>query len=299
MKISIPFLEYACKGSWGKDTSYQSVGDAKNPKGQCAITSMIVQDYFDGEIRKIKVGEESHYFNLINEAIIDFTAGQFPMPLDYSNHISADRINFKEETIKRYGILKQRTDKFINDMDLLSKRISNCTICQCCGSCSPTFTHFGYDNRILLLGEAPAKNGWRISGRAWYEPSGKITATGKILKKLLSEIDLTLEDLPFTEAIKCTPESPKYLKFCGINCQPFLIEQLKIMKPQIIVPLGVRATELLLPPFKKFSDIAGQVHKTEFGLVIPIYHPSPISPLGYKGNLHIMQIIKQTLTNFP
>ena len=183
----------------------------------------------------------------------------------------------------------------MKDLDLLHAKIKKCYKCIHRENFPPTFTHIGIDNRILLLGEAPAKNGWRISGRAWYEPGGKITASGKILKKLLEEIGLVLEDLSFTEAIKCTPCSPKHLKECGKNCQPFLTEQLKIMNPQVIVPLGVRATELLLPPFKKFSDVAGQIHKTEFGIVIPIYHPSPISPVGYKGNIPIMQVIKKSL----
>ena len=96
----------------------------------------------------------------------------------------------------------------------LHNEISTCRKCANLDLCKPTFTYVGKDNRILILGESPAKNGWRISGKAWYEPSGKITATGKVLKKLLSEIGLVLEDLSFTEAVKCTPKSPKFLKEC-------------------------------------------------------------------------------------
>jgi DNA polymerase len=181
------------------------------------------------------------------------------------------------------------------ELDLLHEKIKGCRRCIHRENFPPTFTYLGTNNKMLLLGEAPAKNGWRISGKAWYEPNGKITASGKILKKLLKEIDLVLEDLSFTEAVKCTPCSPKHLKECGKNCQPFLIDQLKIMNPQIIIPLGVRATELLLPPFKKFSDVVGLPHKTKFGIVVPIYHPSPVSPIGYKSNLPIMQTIKKLI----
>lgn len=192
--------------------------------------------------------------------------------------------------------MNKETWSFDNDeLEKLNSEISACSKCIHRENFAPTLIHMGSDNKILLLGEAPAKNGWRVSGRAWYEPNGKITATGKILKKLLAEIDLVLEDLPFTEAIKCTPCAPKHLKECGKNCCPFLKRQIEITKPKIIVPLGVRATELLLPPFKKFSDVVGRVHKTEFGLIIPIYHPSPISPVGYKGNISIMQTIKENL----
>lgn len=181
-------------------------------------------------------------------------------------------------------------------LEELHKEISVCRKCANLDLCKPTFTYLGKDNRILILGESPAKNGWRISGKAWYEPSGKITATGKILKKLLSEIGLVLEDISFTEAVKCTPVSPKFLKDCSKNCYPFLKKQIEILKPKIIIPLGVKATELILPKFDKFSDVVGKAHNTDFGIVIPIYHPSPISPIGYKANIPIMQTIKQILS---
>lgn len=186
-------------------------------------------------------------------------------------------------------------DVFINDLNKLHKEIRDCNKCAYRDICSPTYTYVGKDNRILILGESPAKNGWRISGKAWYEPSGKITATGKILKTLLSEIGLVLEDLSFTEAVKCTPKSPKFLKDCGKNCYPFLKRQIEILKPKIIITLGVRATELVLPKFKNFSDVVGKIHKTDSGFIIPIYHPSPISPVGYKLNVPIMQTIKDLL----
>lgn len=191
--------------------------------------------------------------------------------------------------------MSNNNDTFINDLESLHKEICSCAKCIHRDLCAPTYTYLGKDNRILILGEAPAKNGWRISGRAWYEPSGKITATGKILKQLLSEIGLTLEDLSFTEAVKCAPLAPKFLKECGKNCYPFLLRQLEILKPKIIIPLGVRATELILPKFNKFSDVVGCSHQTKFGIVIPIYHPSPISPIGYKANVPIMQTIKDIL----
>ena len=51
----------------------------KNNKclGMCAITSLIVNDYFNGEICKIYVDDISHYFNLIEGEIIDLTSNQF------------------------------------------------------------------------------------------------------------------------------------------------------------------------------------------------------------------------------
>ena len=180
----------------------------------------------------------------------------------------------------------------------LHKKISACSACAA-RDCRfrPTLTHIGSDDRVLILGESPAKNGWRTSGRAWYKPNGEITASGKVLKKLLAQIGIVLEDLFFTEAAKCTPANAKRVKECVEKCRPFLAEQLKIIRPRVIVPLGVHATKSLLSaPFKRFADVVGRAHATEFGIVIPIYHPSPISPAGYKKNVPIMGVILENIS---
>ena len=41
--------------------------------------------------------------------------------------------------------------------------------------------------------------------------------------------------------------------------------------------------------YKKFSDVVGKIFDINGFKVIPIYHPSPISPLSYKGNEEIFK----------
>jgi hypothetical protein len=112
-KITLSILEQALKKAWGKDTSYCPNENGSASRGQCAVSAMIIQDHIGGEICKVKVGSESHYFNLINKEIFDLTRDQFLMPIDYSSHIYADRNKFHIETIQRYNTLKSRVDKLI------------------------------------------------------------------------------------------------------------------------------------------------------------------------------------------
>ena len=58
-------------------------------------------------------------------------------------------------------------------------------------------------SRILVLGESPAKDGWIVSGKAFYNKDGKLQATGKVLQKLLNLCGLDIEDINFTECCKC------------------------------------------------------------------------------------------------
>lgn len=281
---------------YSKDTCYPACKDSWNDKnptlGHCAIVSLIVNDYFGGEIYKIKVDGISHYFNLIDNNVVDFTSNQFNKKIDYNCKIKKDRLEIlqDEDTALRYKMLKMRLQLIIEDED-----IHKCNLCNDMIEKFPNSktVSVGTRNDIVILGEAPANNGWRKSGIAWYDINHKLLPSGVVLQKLLDEINLKIEDTYFLEAVKCYPKDRKYLNKCSENCKKYLFKQLEIIKPKVVLSLGDAATKSILDiKYKKFSDVAGK----EFGVngykVIPIYHPSPISPLSYKGNIEIFKNIK-------
>ena len=148
----------------------------------------------------------------------------------------------------------------------------------------------GTRNDIVILGEAPANNGWRKSGVAWYDINHKLLPSGVVLQKLLKEIGLKIEDTYFLEAIKCYPKDRKFLSKCRVNCKNYLIKQLDIIKPKIILSLGDAATRSILNfKYDKFKDVVGQTFEINGYKIIPIYHPSPVSPMSYKGNIEIFK----------
>ena len=180
-------------------------------------------------------------------------------------------------------------------LSLIDKEIHNCSLCLPMVEkfMSQKTVSIGKKNDIVILGEAPANNGWRKSGIAWYDINHKLLPSGVILQKLLDELNLKLEDTYFLEAIKCFPKNRKYLSKCGNNCKTFLFKQLDIIKPKIVLALGDAATKAILDiKYKKFSDVVGKEFNINGYKVIPIYHPSPISPLSYKGNIEIFKQIK-------
>ena len=174
----------------------------------------------------------------------------------------------------------------------IDNEIKNCNLCGCMVEKFNNVATVSIGNKaeIVILGEAPANNGWRKSGVAWYDKNNKLLPSGVILQRLLKLIDYTLEDTYFLEAIKCYPKDRKYLKECSNNCRKYLIEQLFIINPQIILTLGDIATRTLLNiKYSKFGDVAGKCYDYNGFEVIPIYHPSPISPLSYNGNVDIFE----------
>lgn len=108
--MTIDTLNFILKESYNKDTThirYQKCWSQNNPTaGHCAIVSMIVQDYFGGEIYKIK--SQHHYYNLIDGNIIDLTKDQYnPVTPNYCEGIKTNRPQGRD-CIRRYQLLYNR-----------------------------------------------------------------------------------------------------------------------------------------------------------------------------------------------
>ena len=103
---------------------------------------------------------------------------------------------------------------------------------------------------------------------------------------------------------KCIITNRKQLDACSNNCRPFFIEQLQNIPCSIILTMGKHPTQALLQQkIKTFATIVGKqipitLNEKKY-TVIPIYHPSPLNPKGYKENVPIFQELKQLLEKAP
>lgn len=72
-------LRSALEWAWSADTSAAQDWTPTNPsRGQCAVTAMVVQDRFGGELLRVVNEGESHYFNRLNDGTeVDLTRDQF------------------------------------------------------------------------------------------------------------------------------------------------------------------------------------------------------------------------------
>lgn len=284
---------------YSKNLCYPKVQDNWNDNnnkcfGMCAITSLIINDYFGGVICKIHVDGISHYFNLIEDKIIDLTSSQFNHEMDYQDYQIIDRKNIlTEDTKNRYNILKIRLIK-----ELLKQVDEKVYSCKSCNELVDKFPNdatvfIGKDNDIVLVGEAPANNGWRKSHKLWTDVNGKVLPSGVVLQKLFDIIDRDIFETTFLESVKCYPLERKNLKTCSKNCKNVMLQQLKILNPKLIITLGEFPTRNLLDfKFDKFADVVGNIYEVNGYKILPIYHPSPISPKSYSGNLPIFEKLR-------
>ncbi|KKR56141.1 MAG: hypothetical protein UT93_C0004G0019 [Candidatus Woesebacteria bacterium GW2011_GWF1_40_24] len=157
----------------------------------------------------------------------------------------------------------------------------------------------GKGKDVLIVGESPAENGWRKSGKAFYNPEGKILPTGKRLNLLLSPFNLSVETCGFTELAKCfVGKNRKALERCSLGCWPVFLKQLESIDYKLIIILGVKTLEI----FNKLNKTelkTGTLSKTKVNgkdyAILGIYHPSPINPQGQKRNKIIFESLKEPL----
>lgn len=181
-------------------------------------------------------------------------------------------------------------------LETIDNKVNSCKLCEGLVEKFPNAktVYLGKDNDILLIGEAPANNGWRKSGMLWRDINGKMLPSGVVLQKLFDIIGRQVLETTFLEAVKCYPIDRKNLNICSLNCKEYMLKQIDIIKPKIIITLGEFPTRSLLDfKFKKFSDVVGKFYDFKKYKVLPIYHPSPISPKSLKGNLPIFEELKK------
>lgn len=97
----------------------------------------------------------------------------------------------------------------------------------------------------------------------------------KVIDKILNAAWKTRQDIYLSNVVKCrlpNLRSPKNYEL--ENCRKYVIDEIDIIKPKLIVPLGSIATRVFLWDFDKLDNVVYK--KFSFNLIdlIPMYHPA-------------------------
>ena len=127
------------------------------------------------------------------------------------------------------------------------------------------------NTEIVLIGEAPGKN---------EDETGLpfVGAAGKFLNEMLGSAGMERKDVYITNIVKYRPPnnrdpSPEEKEAFW----PYLVRQLEVIQPSVVVTLGRHSMEYFLPG-QKISAIHGQPKRVSFGdgklVIVPLYHPA-------------------------
>ncbi len=100
--------------------------------------------------------------------------------------------------------------------------------------------------------------------------------SGEMLKKMITNVlELPLEKIYYTHAIKCKPlHLKKELQSEWMTCREYLFSQISFVRPKVIVTLGEESFQTLLGDREPFAQIRGHIIEFKNTKLIPIYHPN-------------------------
>jgi DNA polymerase len=151
------------------------------------------------------------------------------------------------------------------------EEVSVCTKCALCQS--RTHTVFGEGDceaQLLFIGEGPGETedqtGRPFVGRA-----------GQLLDKMIAAMGLRREQVFICNIVKCRPPGNRVPAPEEVAaCTPYLVRQIEIIQPRVIVTLGLPATRYLLQVARSMGQMRGNWHAWNGIPVMPTYHPAYI-----------------------
>jgi uracil-DNA glycosylase len=148
--------------------------------------------------------------------------------------------------------------------------------CLCCQRCplAPTRTHavVGRGNpqaKLMLIGEGPGQTedetGLPFVGKA-----------GQLLEKILQSANLNAEESVYIcNIVKCRPPDNRVPTPAEMSaCLPYLLEQIRLVDPKIILLAGVTAVKGLIGDKRGITKIRGEWMEWQGRLCMPIFHPA-------------------------
>ena len=124
------------------------------------------------------------------------------------------------------------------------------------------------NTQVMFIGEGPGEKedelGVPFVGRA-----------GKLLDEMLESIELKREDIYIANVVKHRPPGNRDPKPEEVQaCWPFLVEQIKIIEPKLIVCLGRHSLSRFLPTAGPISQVHGRAFKKGDQAFMALYHPA-------------------------
>jgi len=144
------------------------------------------------------------------------------------------------------------------DLATLARDIHDCRRCPLGFSRTHAVPGVGPESaRIMVVGEAPGQN---------EDQQGEpfVGAAGKLLDQLLKGIGLSRGDVFITNILKCRPPNNRDPQPAEVQaCSPYLEQQLRLIKPEVVLILGRHALartgrvrpEVVVVPLEKVQSI--------------------------------------------
>jgi len=183
-----------------------------------------------------------------------------------------------DSTVEILRLLKYIGFKEVDDdlvsfspFDELKEQIKNCRKCNLYKTrTNAVFGKGPIDAKIMLIGEAPGMEediqGVPFVGKA-----------GRKLDSILSEAGIDIDQIFITNVVKCRPPGNRNPEPYEImKCNPYLVKQIQVIRPRVIVLLGNIALSLVTGTAGGITKMRGKTLEYMSYPAIPTFHPAYI-----------------------
>lgn len=195
----------------------------------------------------------------------DSDGGKIPSYLCMREDISREEGSLHN----RRSVESHRVAQTAVTLDDVKQELGDCQRCSLGGL--RTNLVFGEGNPksgLVFVGEAPGGDE-DIQGRPF------VGRAGQLLTRIIEAMGLRRKDVYICNILKCRPPGNRNPKPEEIHaCEPFLIKQLKVIKPRVICALGTFAAHTLLKTDVPITVLRGKFHAYHGIQLMPTYHPA-------------------------
>lgn len=154
-------------------------------------------------------------------------------------------------------------------MDEMSAHCNRCHRCDLGATRTHAVVGRGNPNAdLMIVGEGPGQNedetGLPFVGKA-----------GQLLDRILASVNLTEDDVFICNIVKCRPPGNRTPTQDEMDaCRPYLLEQIRMVAPKIILLSGASAVRGLTGDKRGITKIRGEWIEWENHLCMPVFHPA-------------------------
>jgi DNA polymerase len=151
------------------------------------------------------------------------------------------------------------------------------------------------DADFMVVGEAPG---------ATEDETGKpfVGRAGQLLTQILEAIQLKREDVFICNVLKHRPPGNRNPEPDEVRaCSPYLIRQIELIRPKVILALGTFSAQTLLDTRTPIGKLRGQVHEYHGVPVVVTYHPAALlrNPAWKRPTWEDVQLARRILDSAP
>jgi DNA polymerase len=164
------------------------------------------------------------------------------------------------------------------DWPALRQAVADCRACGLCEKRAQTVFGVGHAQaRWMVVGEAPGEQEDR-------EGEPFVGAAGQLLDRMLAALQLTRaadgevapeQRVYIANTLKCRPPGNRNPQPDELaKCEPFLVRQIELLQPRIILAMGRFAVQALLRSDEPIGRLRGRVHRYQGVPLVVTYHPA-------------------------